>query len=181
MLVNRPLSDHYRLLRFSAPTIAERARAGQFVMVSPDAESGPVLPRPMAIYTRDARSGVADIVYVVGAGTTALSAVAVGEAVVVTGPLGRGFTVHDDTERILLIGRGVGVGAMTTVAQDLAGRPVRVAAVLSGRHDASIIGADVRACRADVRRVTDADGTSGVPVLRERLHRAFDGDPPQQS
>lgn len=151
-------------------------------MVAPVAQPGPILPRPMAIYTRDAGNGVVDIVYgVVGAGTTALSAVAVGEDVLVTGPLGRGFTVRDETERILLIGRGVGICAMTTVAQDLAESSVRVAAVLSGRHHASIIGADVfRACRANVRRVTDADGTSGIPVLRERLHRAFDDDPPQQ-
>ncbi|WP_020495730.1 hypothetical protein [Sciscionella marina] len=182
VLVNRPLTDRYRLLRFRSATIAARAEAGQFVMLSPATESGPVLPRPMAIYTRDAGSGSVDIVYgVVGSGTKALAALEPGATVVVTGPLGRGFVVHEETGHVLLIGRGVGICAMTTVAQDLAGTGVRVSAVLSGRHESAIIGAEVfRGCHGDVRLATDADETSGVAVLRERLHRGFDGDPPQQ-
>lgn len=183
VLVNRVLSDRYRLLRFRSVVVAERARAGQFVMLGPaDESAGPVLPRPMAIYTREAHSGLVDIVYgVVGEGTKALASVAVGEPLVVTGPLGRGFSIEERTRHVLCVGRGVGSCAMTTVSQDLAGSPVRVSAVLSGRDRESVLGAEVfRACGADTRLVTDTEGSSGVAVLRERLHRAFDADPPQQ-
>ena len=55
VLLNRRLTDRYRHLRLAAPAIAASARAGQFVMLTAakDESAGPVLPRPMAIYTRD--------------------------------------------------------------------------------------------------------------------------------
>ncbi|WP_253859136.1 dihydroorotate oxidase electron transfer subunit [Prauserella alba] len=181
-MVNAPLSDRYRLLRFRSAAIAVRARAGQFVMVAPVTASAPVLPRPMAIYTRNAEAGLVDIVYgVVGDGTKALAEVAAGEELQVTGPLGRGFVIRDRVERILLVGRGVGICAMTTVAQDLAETPAQVTAVLSGRNRDAVLGGEVLgACGADVLTVTDADGSSAVDALRGRLLRAFDEDPPQQ-
>lgn len=182
VLANRALSDRYRSLRLQSATIAQRARAGQFVMVAPDTRPGTVLPRPMAIYTRDVERGVVEIVYgVVGDGTRSLAAVAEAEHVVVTGPLGHGFTIARETRHVLLLGRGVGTCAMTTVAQDLTGTPVRVSAVLSARDRTSVLGEDVlRGCGAELHLVTDAEDTSPVSALRERLHRAFDGCPPQQ-
>ncbi|MDI2032483.1 dihydroorotate oxidase electron transfer subunit [Saccharopolyspora sp. TS4A08] len=181
VLTNRALSDRYRVLRLRSETIARRARAGQFAMVAPDARPGTVLPRPMAIYARDVERGVVEIVYgVVGDGTRSLAAIAEGEHVVVTGPLGHGFTITDEARHVLLIGRGVGTCAMTSVAQDLAGTSVRVSAVLSGRDRTAVLGEDVlRRCGAELLLVTDADGTSRVSAVRERLHRAFDDDPPQ--
>ncbi|MCR3722102.1 MULTISPECIES: iron-sulfur cluster-binding protein [Prauserella salsuginis group] len=182
VVVNRELSDRYRLLRFRSAAISERARAGQFVMLGPLGRSAPVLPRPMAIYTRDADAGVVDIVYgVVGYGTRALAEMTEGDLLAVTGPLGRGFVIEEGVERVLLVGRGVGICAMTTVAQDLAPTSVQVTAVLSGRNRESVLGQDVlRDCGADVLNVTDANGSSAVDAVRERLVRRFDDDPPQQ-
>lgn len=182
VLVNRVHTDRYRLLRLHAPEIARTARPGQFVMISAarDHEPGPVLPRPMAIYVRDAESGTLDVVYgVVGGGTAALATFVPGERLVVTGPLGQGFVLRQDTERLLVIGRGVGICAMTTVAQDLADG-ADLAAVLSGRNPASVIGAEVFHRAGSVWQVNDADGTSDPGALHDRLVRAFDDRPPQQ-
>ncbi|GAA0943162.1 dihydroorotate oxidase electron transfer subunit [Pseudonocardia zijingensis] len=182
---NRRLTDRYRHLRLAAPDIAAAARPGQFVMLTParDETTGPVLPRPMAIYARDAASGVVDVRYaVIGPGTRALAAFVPGDRMVVVGPLGQGFAVGPGTDRLLLVGRGIGTCSLTTVAQDLADGRVDVLAVTSGRDPESVIGADLfRAHGASaVWEVHDRDGSSAVDVLRRRLSRAFDDRPPQQ-
>jgi dihydroorotate dehydrogenase electron transfer subunit len=141
-----------------------------------------VLPRPMAIYTRDAEAGTIDIVYgVVGAGTRALASFRAGEHMVAVGPLGQGFALQSAAARVLLIGRGIGICSLTSVAQDLARFPAEVFAVLSARDRLSIIGAEVfeQSRARAVWPVTDAEGTSEVPVLRERLRTQFDDRPPQ--
>jgi dihydroorotate dehydrogenase electron transfer subunit len=185
VLVNRRLTDRYHHLRLAAPGIAASARAGQFVMLTAakDESAGPVLPRPMAIYTRDPVGGVVDIRYaVVGQGTRALSTFAPGERMVVVGPLGRGFTVHPETGRVLVVGRGIGTCSLTCVAQDLAHGPVELVAVTSGRDPGSVIGEELFRAHgaAEVWAVNDAEGTSDVAALRARLHGELDGRPPQQ-
>ena len=185
VLVNRRLTERYHHLRLAAPGIAASARAGQFVMLTAarDEAAGPVLPRPMAIYTRDPAAGVVDVRYaVVGQGTRALSTFTPGERMVVVGPLGRGFTVHPGTGRVLVVGRGIGTCSLTCVAQDLAGGPVGLFAVTSGRDPQSVIGADLfrEHDAAAVWAVNDAEGTSDVAGLRARLARELDDRPPQQ-
>ncbi|WP_028927022.1 dihydroorotate oxidase electron transfer subunit [Pseudonocardia acaciae] len=176
VLVNSHRADRYRHLRLSAPDIAATARPGQFVMLTAARENtaGPLLPRPMAIYTRDADAGTIDVLYgVVGEGTRALSTFVPGERMVVVGPLGQGFVLDEGTRRVLLVGRGIGVCSLTTVAE----YPVELLAVLSARNAAAVLGTDVFG-RAMV--VTDAEGTSGVDVLAARLCTELDRRPPQQ-
>jgi dihydroorotate dehydrogenase electron transfer subunit len=185
VLVNRHHTDRYRHLRLAASRIAAAARPGQFVMLTAakGGSAGPVLPRPMAIYAWDAAEGVIDVLYaVVGDGTRALAGFGPGERMGVVGPLGQGFAIHPDTSRVLLLGRGIGTCSLTGVAQDLAGGPVEVVAVTSGREPGAIIGAELfRAHGAvAVREVSDADGSSAVDVLRARLHEELDERPPQQ-
>jgi dihydroorotate dehydrogenase electron transfer subunit len=178
-----PAAPHYRQLRLEAPPIAANARPGQFVMLTAGrTPTDHVLPRPMAIYTRDAEAGTIDIVYsVVGAGTRALASFRTGEHMIAVGPLGQGFALQPATARVLLIGRGIGICSLTSVAQDLAHFSAEVFAVLSARDRMSVIGIEVfeqYGARA-VWPVTDAEGTSGVPVLRERLHTQLDDRPPE--
>lgn len=185
VIANQPLTDRYHHLRLAAPAIAAAARAGQFVMLTAakDESAGPVLPRPMAVYTRDAARGVVDIRYaVVGQGTRALSTFAPGERMVVVGPLGRGFAVRPETGRVLVVGRGIGTCSLTCVAQDLAHGPVELFAVTSGRDPGSVIGADLfrEHGAAAVWAVNDAERTSDVAALRARLYRELDTRPPQQ-
>ncbi|MDX3107930.1 hypothetical protein ACIBO5_02685 [Nonomuraea angiospora] len=180
-----PLTDRYRYLRLEAPSIARSAAAGQFVMLTAarEDEGGPVLPRPMAIYRRDAEAGVIDIIYgVVGAGTRRLATFLPGERMLVVGPLGQGFQIEPRTKRMLLIGRGIGTCSLTTLAQDHAETGVEIIAVSSGRDDDSVIGGALyREYRAGaVYEVTDAAGSSSVDHLYARLTVDLDGDPPQQ-
>lgn len=63
VLASAPHGRGYHFLRLEAPSIARTCQAGQFVMLTAarDGDSGPVLPRPMAVYGRNPRAGTIDI------------------------------------------------------------------------------------------------------------------------
>jgi dihydroorotate dehydrogenase electron transfer subunit len=181
---HRGLAGRYRHLRLHAPSIAAIARAGQFVMLTAarEEETAPVLPRPMAIYRRDPRAGIIDIIYAqVGTGTRRIAGFWPGERMLVTGPLGQGFRLALGTSRVLLVGRGIGTCSLTTVAQDCVSAGTEIIAVTSARDAALVIGGSLyREYGGRVYPVTDADGTSSVEALHAVLTVDLDDSPPQQ-
>ncbi|HET6356864.1 dihydroorotate oxidase electron transfer subunit [Streptomyces sp.] len=185
VLNHSSVGDRYRHLRLHAPSVAGLTRPGQFVMLTAarDGEHGPVLPRPMAIYRRDAGAGTIEIVYgVVGSGTQQLSTFRAGERMLTVGPLGQGFHLDPTARRVLLVGRGIGTCSITTVAQELAGGATEILAVTSGRDERALIGAELyREYGASaLYEITDTGGTSTVQALHERLTADLDANPPQQ-
>ncbi|HSP51762.1 MAG TPA: hypothetical protein VLO00_02605, partial [Cryobacterium sp.] len=121
VLVHEVVGERYRRLVLATDTIATTALAGQFLMITVPPADGEriLLPRPMAIHRRHPEQGTVEVIYgVAGRGTTALADVIVGERLLVTGPLGRGFEFPDAAEptaslprparTALMIGRGVG-------------------------------------------------------------------------
>lgn len=176
VLLNTHLDDRYWKLSVYAPHVARAYRPGQFVMltVTRSVRSGPVLPRPMAIYDADPDSGRVDVVYsVVGAGTRALTSFAPRETVGLVGPLGCGFRPPGGD--LLLLGRGIGTCSLTPLAR--LGR--HVTAVASGRHPGAVLGREVyEAHGANVLAVHDGDGSSDPAVLEPRLRDLLDGSPP---
>ena len=179
------VADRYWHLRLAAPEIATVAQPGQFLMltIARETEVGPVLPRPMAIYGVDLDGGIVDVMYgVVGAGTRRLTTFRPGEILLTVGPLGRGFVVRQDTDRILLMGRGIGTCSLTSLAFEAQARGIDAVAVDSARNAHALI-ADKAYRAAAVRRViqvTDADGTSDPRELRKVLTEEFGLQPPQQ-
>lgn len=185
VLEHRHVADRYWFLRIDAPRIAASAQPGQFVMltVTRDGESGPVLPRPMAIYDWDRVEGTLDVLYgVVGAGTRRLASFRRGERITVVGPLGRGFQVDGRTSKILLVGRGIGTCSLTALAAHARRNDVAVVAVDSARNLRALI-ADVTYRQLGILeryQVTDEDGSSDPQRLRARLVADLDAQPPQQ-
>lgn len=176
VLLNSHLDDRYWKLSVTAPRVARTYRPGQFVMltVTRSVRSGPVLPRPMAVYDADPATGRVDVVYsVVGAGTRALTSFVPGETVGLVGPLGCGF--RPPAGDLLLLGRGIGTCSLTP----LAGLGRRVTAVASGRHPGAVLGREVYARHgAHVLAVHDGDGSSDPAVLEPRLRDLLDRTPP---
>jgi dihydroorotate dehydrogenase electron transfer subunit len=185
VLAHQHWTDRYHYLRLAAPSIAQRCQPGQFVMLTAarNGDASPVLPRPMAIYSHDDHA--IEIVYgVLGKGTQLLTGFQPGEQMLVVGPLGRGFQIAPDTDRVLLVGRGIGTCSLTTVAQDNARRRPEIAtvAVASGRTSSSVIGGELyrRQGAEYVVEVTDTEGTSSVEQLWNMLTTRLDHRPPQQ-
>jgi dihydroorotate dehydrogenase electron transfer subunit len=106
------------VIRVEAPKCAGRAEPGSFAHVSVDAAIP--MRRPLSIMRADVKAGWIEMLYkVVGSGLHALAARKPGDTLSVLGPIGKGFTLHPDKPRTLLIGGGVGVPPMVFLADRL--------------------------------------------------------------
>lgn len=96
------------LLDLALPEPLAPVQPGRFAMLARSDDLGPLIPRPFSIYEQPAPDRLRFLVQVVGPGTRALAALAPGEGVVCTAPLGRGFQVPDPDEDVVLVAGGVG-------------------------------------------------------------------------
>jgi dihydroorotate dehydrogenase electron transfer subunit len=107
------------VIRLQSPKCAAAAQPGSFVHLT----CGPDIPmrRPLSIMRANPREGWIDILYkIVGHGLAALAERRPGERLSSMGPIGKGFTVHRERPRTLLIGGGVGIPPMVFLAEALA-------------------------------------------------------------
>ena len=81
---------------------------------------GRVLPRPFSLCLAP-RDELGFLVDAIGPGTRAIAALAPGDAIRVTGPLGRGFDLT--VARPLLVGGGIGVAPFPYLSEHLDGPP----------------------------------------------------------
>ena len=104
--------------RFYQPTVARRARAGQFVHLLPEAHS--LFRRAFSIYATDSESGTFDVLHqVLGEGTRSLSRLEKGAAVDTLGPLGNRFQAPPRGRRAILVGGGLGMAPLRLWACEL--------------------------------------------------------------
>lgn len=118
VLEQRAYEGQQFVLRIEAPRCAARAVPGSFVHLRCD--DGIPMRRPLSIMRCDAAAGWIDVLYkIVGPGLAALSHRKAGETLSVLGPIGRGFTLHAERPRPLLVGGGVGIPPMVFIADTL--------------------------------------------------------------
>ena len=139
-------------------------RPGQFYMLAAatgwggGADERPYLPRAFSVARADA-DGLQFMLEAVGPGTDRLCALAPGDGLLLTGPLGIGFAGDEDdlTRRALLCGGGVGTAPLAIWQDELlaAGRPAP--ALLGFRDAAHAPGAQLL---RNARVATD-DGSHG--------------------
>jgi dihydroorotate dehydrogenase electron transfer subunit len=185
VLEHRHVSDRYWFLRLEAPSIAQHASPGQFVMltVSATAAEDPVLPRPMAVYATSPAHGTFDVMYgAVGAGTRKLTTVPPRSTMKVVGPLGRGFDLEPGARRIGLVGRGIGTCSLTMLAHAARERGIAVVAIDSARTPEALVGAHAyRAANVEsLIEVVDSDASSHPSAVATSLQEAFGSAPPDQ-
>ncbi len=95
----------------------EPGEPGQFFMLE---APGRTLPRPFSLCIAPAGE-LGFLVDPIGPGTTAIAALAPGDAIRVTGPLGRGFDLA--VTRPLLVGGGIGIAPLPYLSERLGGAP----------------------------------------------------------
>jgi len=106
----------YALVRLARGGL-DPGQPGQFFMLE---APGRVLPRPFSLCL----AGTGELAFLVdpvGHGTRAISALARGDAIRVTGPLGHGFDLS--VRRPLLVGGGIGVAPFPYLSRALGGPP----------------------------------------------------------
>jgi len=106
---------HYKI-GMNCPQEFTSATPGQFIMLRIADQMDPLLRRPFSIHKLILNHGQPasiELLYkVVGAGTELLSQLIPGDRINVLGPLGKGFMIPDDAQRILIVAGGMGVAPM---------------------------------------------------------------------
>jgi dihydroorotate dehydrogenase electron transfer subunit len=106
----------YVLLRLARGGLDPGA-PGQFFMLE---APGRPLPRPFSLCTAP-EGELGFLLEALGPGTTALAALRSGDAIHVTGPLGRGFAL--DVTQPLLVGGGIGIAPFPYLSEQLGSPP----------------------------------------------------------
>jgi dihydroorotate dehydrogenase electron transfer subunit len=123
-----------RLIRLDAPEITTTAKPGQFVMLYCGEDT--LLRRPISVHRVDG-DRLALLVAAVGKGTRWLSERKKGEKIDIFGPLGNGFTIHPETDNLLLVAGGIGIAPLVFLADT---------ALASGKKVTFITGARSADC-----------------------------------
>ncbi len=127
------VADLGTVIVVSAPDIASRAHAGQFVHVRPGERFDPLLRRPYSFNGIDRHAGEIELlVKPLGPGGEWIAARHPGDALDLLGPLGTSFTVHRASTHLLLVAGGTGIAPMKVLAEQESARR-NVTLVMGGR------------------------------------------------
>jgi dihydroorotate dehydrogenase electron transfer subunit len=157
-----PVAEGIYELEMLAPSVAEKAKPGQFLMVRPSADGQHLLGRPMGIYDVNLQAGTISILFEVhGKGTSLLAQVKKGDVLPLIAPLGNGFTLVDGDKKALVIGGGIGVAPLYPLLLELAKRGVETEILLGAQTGERMLALD-RLVKLDmpVHLYTD-NGTMG--------------------
>lgn len=112
--------------------IAKEAMPGQFISVY-SRDKSRMLPRPISICQIDREKGRIRLVYrIAGKGTEEFSGCGAGDVLEILGPLGNGFPLKKNYERVFLLGGGIGIPPMAELAAELPGEKLIVAGYRNG-------------------------------------------------
>ena len=116
IISNEKMTDEYNIysMVIAAPAIAKITKPGQFAHVKCD---GLTLRRPISIAS--AKNGQIQICYDVrGEGTEWLAGLKSGGKIDVIAPIGKGFDISDTSKKVLLVGGGIGIYPLYSVAEE---------------------------------------------------------------
>lgn len=168
VLWNRAISPDCVHMGLACDARYGSARPGQFVMVRTAMDTTPLLRRPFSIHqcTVEADGSVTiELLYrVVGSGTRILASYRKGGRVDIFGPLGRGYTVTGESERIYLVAGGIGVAPMPFLIRALEKKRNSLDGIfvfLGGRSEEELLCREFFESRQLPITVTTDDGSAG--------------------
>ncbi|MBN1776684.1 MAG: sulfide/dihydroorotate dehydrogenase-like FAD/NAD-binding protein [Clostridiales bacterium] len=158
-MLNRTVAQ----ITIDAPLIANKAEAGQFIILRAK-ENSERMPLTIAAYDRVAGT-IMLIFQIVGAGTAELNTLCEGDAILdCVGPLGRP-THTEGLKKVCVVGGGVGCAIALPVAQKLHDQGAVVHSVIGFRtRDLVILEDAFRSVSEQLRLMTD-DGSYGSKGL----------------
>lgn len=160
VIQNKQVIPGYCRMDLAAPSVAERARPGQFLHVRCGSTHDPLLRRPISINAVARRTGEVSLLYrIAGRGTALLAGHRAGDMVSIVGPLGRGFTIPEGNENVIVVCGGIGIAPLYFFLQELAGLGIK-ATVLQGAATAKqlLLENEMKELGHSVLMATD-DGT----------------------
>lgn len=156
------LNDKYVLLKLTDDKTLPEMLPGQFVEVRIDNTSAVMLRRPISIHFVDRTCNeLWLLVAMIGNGTRELGRLRVGDTLNCVLPLGNGFTMASSaSERLLLVGGGVGVAPLLYFGHELRRMGCEPTFLLGARTAADLLELDAFRAIGRVLTTTE-DGSDG--------------------
>jgi len=172
ILWNKEVGPRLYRMGLGAPAMAAGAVPGCFVMVRVPGRSAPLLRRPFSVHgligDGEDPAGLEILYRVVGPGTARLAECVAGGTLDVLGPLGRGFRLAGPSDRVIIVGGGMGAAPLVFLARTLVSRwgaAGDMTVFIGAGCEADIIGAEIfQELGADTVITTD-DGSCGRHCL----------------
>ena len=173
------LNSNTTLMKIYAPKIANKAKAGQFIMLRVD-EKGERIPLTISDFDREA--GLITIIFqIVGKTTSKLNLLEVGDCLAdFVGPLGKA-TPLDGVKKVAVIGGGLGCAIAYPQAKALHELGAEVHTIAGFRNTDFIILEEEMSAVSDKLVITTDDGSNGKKgfvsdALRELILEGNDYD-----
>src|SRR5699024_8672069 len=169
VLSNKQVSERYWHMVVDAKNISEKINPGQFFNIKSE-KSHPLFPllrRPFSIYLIN--NTTLEFLYKVeGAGTTELSIMNAGEYIHLLGPAGVPFNIPKNSNKLLLLARGVGIATLAALAQKASQMGLEIYAILSARKEDDLLATETmeKFC-TKVSYVTEESGNSDVTSVKK--------------
>ena len=159
---NQRLHSNYVLLKLTAQAPLPPMLPGQFAEIRVDGSPTTFLRRPISIHFVDVeRNEVWFLIQLVGDGTKRLGEARKGDVINVVLPLGNGFTLPEKpSDKLLLVGGGVGTAPMLYLGEQLAKQGCKPTFLLGARSAGDLLQLEKFAAYGDVYTTTE-DGTHG--------------------
>jgi dihydroorotate dehydrogenase electron transfer subunit len=157
------LYENTYLTWLACPPVAKGASPGRFLMIHCAEGHDPLLPRPMSCHRfREGRGErqFAILYDVRGRGTAWLSDRKTGDQLTVFGPLGRGYSVSRDAQNLLLVGGGLGIAALISLADEAVVAGKSVTLLQGARTAGKLYPPDLLPHEVEALSATD-DGSAG--------------------
>ncbi|MDA3894998.1 MAG: dihydroorotate dehydrogenase electron transfer subunit [Desulfobacteraceae bacterium] len=172
---NKPESRSYFRIGLACSAIYESALPGQFVTLHLPGNLTPLLRRPFSIHRLIKENGRVigmEILYkVVGGFTEKLTRAVAGDHIDLLGPIGNGFTVSKNFKNVALVGGGIGIAPLVSLADALKESGVSLSnsiACLGGRTSDDILCKNIFQLFGMTVRTTTDDGSEGEQALVTR-------------
>lgn len=159
---NLKLHINYVLLKLTSQSPLPEMLPGQFAEIRVDGSPSTFLRRPISInYVDRSRNEVWFLIQLVGDGTRRLAETTKGDIINVVLPLGNGFTMPQiPSDKLLLVGGGVGTAPMLYLGEQLAKNGSKPTFLLGARTDKDLLQLDDFASYGEVYTTTE-DGSYG--------------------
>ena len=159
---NIKLHTNYVLLKLTSPSLLPEMLPGQFAELRVDSSPTTFLRRPISInFVDKQRNEVWFLIQLVGDGTRRLAEVKSGDVINTVLPLGNGYTMpHNASDKLLLVGGGVGTAPMLFLGEQLAKNGHKPTFLLGARSDKDLLQLEEFAKYGEVYTTTE-DGSYG--------------------
>jgi len=160
ILSKKEVAPNIYLMKLASSTIAQQTIPGQFVHIKCSKDCYPLLRRPLSIHRIDKEKGEIFILFqVVGEGTKLLSQRAVRDDLDILGPIGNGFNIYPKSQKILVVGGGIGVAPLLALCEKSIRKGKEVRVLIGALKKELVIGEEsFRSLGARVDIATD-DGS----------------------